>query len=46
MECLEKKLENKITLSKNVIAKKIDNNIRIFIAVNPGSNATHPVYKI
>jgi hypothetical protein len=31
MECLEKNLENKITLSKNLIAKKIDNNIRVFI---------------
>ena len=31
IECLEKNLENKITLSKHLIAKKIENNIRIFI---------------
>ena len=31
IECLEKNLENKITLSKHLIAKKIENNIIIFI---------------
>ena len=31
MECLEKNLENKITLSKYLIAKKIGNNIQVFI---------------
>ena len=34
IECLEKNLENKITLSKNLIVKKINNNIHVFIKLN------------
>lgn len=34
IECLEKNLENKITLSKNLIVKKMNNNIHVFIKLN------------
>ena len=34
IECLEKNLENKITLSKHLIAKKIGNNIKVYIILN------------
>jgi tRNA(Ile)-lysidine synthetase-like protein len=33
IECIQKDLKNKITLSKNVIAKKTGNNIKVFISM-------------
>jgi tRNA(Ile)-lysidine synthetase-like protein len=34
IECIQKDLKNKITLSKNVIAKKTGNNIKVFVNIH------------